>query len=137
MKILLEHIETSKDNFTFNDGLNFGRFYNHEKIPFEIYFSKKEIIELIEKEYEKIRDEIKNDDILNNDSSDFSNTKYCSLSELFNYESDFEAIIITFLDKIIYGKIFNENKNFKYIINSTSSIKIKDDIIIIKGNAYE
>ena len=34
MKILLEHIETSKDNFTFNDGLNFGRFYNHKKIPF-------------------------------------------------------------------------------------------------------
>jgi len=137
MKILLEHIETLKENFSVNDGLNFGRFYNHKKIPFEIYLSKKEIIELIEKEYIEIRDEIKNDDRLYNDSSDFTNTNYCSLNELFNHESDMEIILKTYLDKILYAKIFNDNYRIKYIINSTSSLKIRDHSIVLSGNVYE
>jgi len=137
MKILLDHVETTIESFTVNDGLNFGRFYNHKKIPFELYLSKKEIIKSIEKEYDKIRDELKNDDKLYNDSSDFTNTNYCSLNELFKHESDFEIILKTYLDRKLYGKIFNGNNKFRYVINSTSSIKIRDNSIVIRGEVYE
>ena len=137
MKILLDNIEVSKELFTVNDGLNYGRFFNYDTKEYKIQFTSFEIIELIEKEYYEIRDEIKIDDQTHKDTSDFTRTNYCSLKQLFNYEFDFEEIMKTYLHITLFKKVFiNQSKN-KYVINSTDSIKIKNNIITFKGRVFK
>ena len=137
MKIVLNKVEVAQNLFAVNNGLNFGRFFNTKTIDYEIHFSKNEILELLEKEYNEIRDEIKNDDEVYKDTSDFTNTNYCSLSELFNYETDFEDLIKTYLHLTLFNKIFTKTSKSKYVINSTEFIRIKENTVILKGKAFK
>lgn len=137
MKVLIDQIEVNKELFVVNDGLNYGRFFDKNTITYEIQFNTTEIIELIEKEYCIVRDEIKTDDIKYNDTSDFKKTNYCSFSQLLNHESDFEEIMKTYLLITLFQKVFTESSKKAYVINSTDSIKIKNDMIIFKGRVIE
>ncbi len=137
MKVLIDQIEVNKELLVVNDGLNYGRFFDKNTIAYEIQFNTTEIIELIEKDYCKVRDEIKTDDIKYNDTSDFTKTNYCSFSQLLNHESDFEEIMKTYLLITLFQKVFTESSKKAYVINSTDSIKIKNDMIIFKGRVIE
>ncbi len=137
MKVLLNQIEVNKELFIVNDGLNYGRFFDKKTKEYQIQLTNFEIIELIEKDYFRVRDEIKVDDKKNNDTSNFTKNNYCSLSELLNYKSDFEEIMKTYLDITLYKKVFTESSKKKYVINSTDSIKINNDIITFKGRVFE
>lgn len=137
MKVLLQGIETNKKQVTFNRGLNFGRFNGRSTKAYEIHISEIEFINLIEKEYDEIRDEIELDDKAMSETSHFSNTNYCSLTELLKYESDFEAIVTTYLDRLLFAKLFTESTESKYVINSTDAIKVHDNLIIFKGKIFE
>jgi hypothetical protein len=137
MKVLLNQIEINKELFIVNDSLNYGRFFDKKTKEYQIQLTNFEIIELIEKDYCKVRDEIKVDDKKNNDTSDFTKNNYCSLSELLNHKSDFEEIMKTYLDITLYKKVFTESSKKKYVINSTDSIKINNDIITFKGRVFE
>jgi hypothetical protein len=138
MKILLNNKEVDKSIFVVNDGMNYGRFFSREGKSYEFKISKSDILKLIEKEYNGVRDEIKLDDEIENDTSDFTNTSYCSLTELFEYEYDFEEIFKTYdLDRVLYGKVFPESSKIIYVINSTDTIKIIDDNVLFKGKVFE
>lgn len=137
MKVLLNQIEVNKELFIVNDGLNYGRFFDRKTKEYQIQLTNFEIIDLIEKEYCEVRDEIKIDDKINNDTSDFTKTNYCSLSQLLNHKSDFEEIMKTYLDKMLFKKVFAESAKKKFVINSTDSIIIKDDIITFNGRVFE
>ena len=80
-----------------------------------------------------VRDEIKNDDLAYNEKSDFTNTNYCSLAELFAFETDFEEIIKVYLDRTLFTKLFKYLPNNQFVINSTERIQIIKDTIIITG----
>ena len=88
-------------------------------------FTNFEIIELIEKEYCLVRDEIKIDDQIYKDTSDFTRTNYCSLPQLLYHESDFEEIMKTYLHITLFKKVFTALKSgpilFKTPPKSTSS----------------
>lgn len=137
MKVFLNRIEIDNESLCVNSGLNYGRFFNHKTKEYEIRLNDSEIINLIENEYNAVRDEIRIDDMLFNDTSDFSNTNYCSLIELLKYESHFELIMKTYLDRSLFGKLFTEMPNNKYVINSTDSICINKNEIVIKGKVYK
>lgn len=137
MKVLLNQVEVPKEIFIVNDGLNYGRFFDRKTVAYEIQLTNVEIMQLIEKEYNKVRDEIKLDDQLHNDTSDFRNTNYCSLPQLLQYESDFEEIMKTYLHITFLKKIFPESVKKEYVINSTDSIKMKNGMIVFKGKAFE
>ena len=138
MKILLNNKKVDKSIFVVNDGMNYGRFFGREDENYEFKISKSDILKLIEKEYNGVRDEIKLDDEIENDTSDFTNTSYCSLTELFEYEYDFEEIFKTYdLDRVLYGKVFPESSKTIYVINSTDTIKIIDDNVLFKGKVFE
>lgn len=137
MKVLLNQIEVNKELFIVNDGLNYGRFFDNKTKEYEIRLNDSEIINLIENEYNAVRDEIRIDDTIHNDTSDFSNTNYCSLTKLLEYESDFESIMKTYLDRNLFAKLFTETPNNKFVINSTESICINKNEIVIKGKVYE
>ncbi len=136
MIILLNNIKTTIEKFSVNNGLNYGDFLNYRTLDYEMHFTKNEVIQLIEKEYNDIRDEIKIDDEIYNDGSDFTNTNYCSLSELLNYETDFEEIIKTYLQLTLFNKIFSNTSKNQYVINSTDLIRIKKNTVIFKGKVF-
>lgn len=137
MKVYLNNVEVDKESLSVNSGLNYGRFFDANTKEYEIRLSTSEIINLIENEYNAVRDEIKVDDHLYNDQSDFSNINYCSLAELLNHESDFESIMKAYLDRNLFAKLFTETLNNKFVINSTESIRINKNEILIKGKVFE
>ena len=137
MHVLLDNIEVNKDILIVNDGLNYGRFFDRATKECEIKLTSAELIELLESEYNKVRDEIKTDDQLENDASEFTKTNYCSLPELLSHSSDFEAILKTYLHIMLFKKLFPVSKRKEFVINSTDSITIKDDIITIKGKVFK
>jgi len=137
MTVLLNHIEVAKELFIVNDSVNYGRFYDRKTKDYQIQLTQYEIIELIEKDYCEVRNELKRDDQNYNDTSDFTKTNYCSLAQLFHHEADFEAIIKTYLDRTLFQKLFTASSKPTYVINSTDAITIKNDIIIFKGRAFE
>ncbi len=137
MKVLLNNIEVTIDCFIVNDGLNYGRFFDRNTKEYEFQLTRRELIELIENEYNEVRDEIKLDDQLENDTSEFTNTNYCSLPKLLNHNSDFEAVMKTYLHITLFKKLFPESAKNQYVINSTDSITIKDDMITFKGKVFE
>ena len=104
MKVLLNNIEVNKELFIVNDGLNYGRFFDIKTKEYQIQFTNFEIIELIEKEYCEVRDEIKIDDQIYKDTSDFTRTNYCSLSQLLCHKFEFEEIMKTYLDITLFKK---------------------------------
>lgn len=137
MKLLLNTIEVPKEVFTVNGGLNYGRFYNHDTENYEIRLSSDEFITLIEQEYTSVRDEIKIDDEVNQEQSEFTATNYCSLLQLLNHASDLEEIVKTYLDITLLKKLFSTTSENTYVINSTDSITIVATTIIIKGRVFK
>lgn len=137
MKTFLNGIEVNNEIIVVNDGLNYGRFFDNEIHEYELHLSKIEFKHLIEKEYNKVRDEIKEDDILNNDSSDFRNSNYCSLSALFHFEEDFHAIMECYLDIALFKKVYRDTDKSKYVINSTDAVRIENNTIIFKGRVFK
>lgn len=136
MKVLLNNIEVTKETLAVNRGMNYGRFYNYYTETYEIQLSTSEFFHLIENDYDTIRNEIKMDDQLYKDDSDFKSTNYCSLSELLTYKSEFEAIVKTYLDQPLFDKLFSSSASNTFVVNSTESVSVIQNIIIIKGKAY-
>lgn len=137
MVILLNGIEVRSNILMVNDGLNYGRFFKHETKNYEIHLTNTEFLDLIENEYNLIRDELQLDDKANNDYSDFTNTSYCSLTKLLKHEIDFENILKTYLDIPLFKKIFTQSSENMYVINSTDSIKVNNDLVIFKGRVHK
>lgn len=137
MKILLNGKKVNSEILLVNDGLNYGCFFEHKTEEYELQLSILEFKDLIESDYNKVRDEIRIDDELYKDSSDFTKTNYCSLLELLNFKEDFEIIMSCYFDKILLGKVFKNNVKVKYVINSTDKIKVKNNIIILKGRVFK
>lgn len=137
MKVLLNGIEIDKALLTVNDGLNYGRFFDRKTEAYEIQLSDSELMYLIEKEYIEARDEIKLDDEMDQDTSDFTNTNYCSLRELLAHESDFEEVMKTYLHITLFKKIFADSPKNQYVINSTDLIRINNDTVILKGRVFK
>ncbi|WP_139181101.1 hypothetical protein [Winogradskyella thalassocola] len=136
MKVLLNNIEVTKETLLVNSGMNYGRFYNHYTEDYEIQLSTSEFIHLIESEYNNIRNEIKIDDQRHEDDSDFKSTNYCTLSELLVYKSEFEAIVKTYLDQILFDKLFSNSASNTFVINSTESVSVIENKVVISGKAY-
>ncbi len=137
MNILLNGIEAKTELFTVNSGLNYGRFFEQQAERYEVKINTSELVPLIKTEYNKTRDEIKADDQAYNDTSEFTNTNYCSLSELLTHEADFEEVMKAYLDRILLEKLFPDSEFNQYVINSTDSIKKTNNIVSIKGRALK
>jgi hypothetical protein len=136
MEILLDNIVVAPNLFCVNDGQNYGEFFNHKTKEYQVQIHKAAFIALIEIEYNQTRNEIKIDDAFENENSDFTNTNYCSLRELHNYPKDFLEIMKTYLHIDLLKKIFPSNEKNKYVINSTDSIILKDNLVLIKGRVW-
>lgn len=136
--IKLNNFEVKRDAFIVNDGMNYGRFFGVDQDEYEFQILKAEVLKYIEKDYNIVRDEIKLDDENEKETSDFSNTNYCSLVKLFEYEFDFSKICKIYdLDRVLFGKIFTNSSKAIYIINSTDEIKIDDDFVVFKGKVFK
>ncbi len=139
MKIILNNSRIDKSLININPGLNYGRFNIGNLIidNYKIIISKQELIQIIEKEYIEIRNEIQFDDKKYNDTSEFSVINYPSLNDLiFTYSYQFQEIFTTYLDKILFTKLFVESHNPEYIINCTDGVKLLDENIEIIGRTY-
>lgn len=130
-------IET--DALGINTGLNFGRFdhYAGEPQKYSITITISHFIQLMEDQYNIVKDEIKADDKLNNDNSEFSQVGYCSLKDLIDeHEEEVVIIVSTYLRDALFDKLLNNSGNVRYVINSLDGILRKDDVLEITGKSY-
>ena len=135
-KLTVNNKNILKEDLGYNDGLKFGRFdQNSVIVPYEIYVNKVDFINQLESFYNSVREEIKLDDLKHKDTSDFSETNYCSLSELLNKSYYFKEIFTTYLRDFFF-KDFIQHKNYKFYINSIDDILVDEDIRI-QGKAIK
>ncbi len=81
--ILIDNISINQDNIAYNNGLNFGRFTtSSETKDFTIEITKAAFLLKLNDIYDVVKSEIKVDDDMYNDTSEFSKVNYCSLEEL-------------------------------------------------------
>ena len=137
MKVFINSIEVDKKLITVNDGLNFGRFLDRITMAYEIQLADYELIQLIEKEYIAVRDEIKLDDERQQDTSEFTSTNYCALKDLLDHASDFEEVMKTYLANTLFRKAFPEATQNHYVINSMDLIRINNGTITLIGKVFE
>ncbi|MEH0153217.1 hypothetical protein V6R21_03665 [Limibacter armeniacum] len=136
MKVFLSGNLIASEILTVNDGLNYGRFFNADIEKYEVRLTQKEFVNLIEREYNQVRDEIRVDDATYHDTSDFSASNYCTLEELFSFSIEFELIFKNYLDRIIFSKLFPVSSENRFVINSTEKVAIIEGDIVITGGAY-
>lgn len=138
MNVYINDFEVDKSLIYFNTGLNFGRFdFDGIQIDnYKITLSVAEFIGLIEADYNKIRDEIKLDDEVQDETSPFTAISYGTITELLQNKESLQEIITTYLDTILFGKLFLQTKNPGFIINSTDLVAKMNNQIEISGRSY-
>ncbi|TBW29977.1 hypothetical protein [Gramella sp. KN1008] len=137
MKVFLNGTKIEKKLIGVNDGLNFGRFSDKGVEDYTIQLSTSKFLDLQEKEYVSVRDQIKEDDERYQDGSDFQSVDYCSLPQLLKDELALEEILKTYFDHILLNKLFDWRPSKKYIINSLDSVRIEDGKILIEGKFFQ
>ena len=139
MNVFINGTEISSALITINSGLNFSRFDAEELIvkSYTINIDFQEFVDVIEATYNFIRDEIKLDDLEQNEISEFSKTGYCSLNVLMNHKEDLKKIILNYLDRPLLEKLVISNQSAIYVINSTDRIEIENSIVKISGRLFE
>lgn len=114
---------------TFNSGLNFNRFYSDDTIKnFSLTISKTEFLTKLNDIYDVVKTEIKIDDDMYNDSSEFSKVNYCSLEELLEKPTSLFEIFTTYLTDAFF--VNQQVENAKYIINAITNITVEEHITL-------
>jgi len=138
VRILIDGENISPLFVSVNDGLNFGRLTGSGIFKtYSLVLSKNEFIDVLSNDYQKIRHEIKADDEKYGDGSDFLNAGYPSLSELLNFKKEFYSIFTTWLDRLLFLKLFPASDHTKFIIGSTDAITWDGSEIEITGKVYQ
>jgi len=138
MKVYINNSEVDKSLITVNTGLNYGRF-NYEELVIDTYkiiIPIQEFIDAIEPDYNSIRDEIKMDDEKLNETSVFTNINYGSMTVLLKDRKALQEITFTYLDSILFSKLFSQTIHPNYIINSTDLVEVFEDAIEISGRSF-
>jgi hypothetical protein len=138
MKILINGSEVDKCLVNVNTGLNYGRF-NYEGLMvdrYQVTLSFVEFTDAIEGDYNSIRDEIKMDDALYQETSVFTKVGYGTANDLLQYQQALQEIVTTYLDRILFEKLFSIKGKATFIINSTDEVAIKNDTLVISGQCY-
>ena len=129
-KVFIDNIEVSEEIITYNNGLNFNRVLEDTVIkPYRFYLSKQEFIEVIEPHYITARDEIKLDDEMYNETSDFKESDYYSFLELLEKPKYLYEIFDWYLRHYLFFT-YVKNENAKYVINSIDSVTVGDQVQI-------
>ena len=127
--ILIDNISVNQDDITYNDGLNFGRFTtSSETKDFTIEITKAAFLLKLNDIYDVVKSEIKIDDDMYNDTSEFSKVNYCSLEELLTKPTSLFEIFTTYLQDPFF--VYLTSKNPTFVINSISKIIVANDIKI-------
>lgn len=134
MKAFINNKEISLSDLSYNDGLNFNRFFDSNVLSYSLIVTKNTFIKSLEKEYNRIKDEIQLDDLQYNELSDFSEINYCSFEKLLDNPEYLLNIFKDFLRNDFF-KMLSENSNSKFVINSIDSVENAKEITI-KGRAF-
>jgi len=135
ISIFIDNSQISKETISYNDGLNFNRFFNDTVVkPFRVQITKENFLSILEEEYSTVRDEIKEDDLLNNDSSDFKEVHYCSLQELLQKPKNLHSIFETYLRSFFFKELA-QNRKAIYVMNSIDAIEV-NEFVEIYGKAF-
>ncbi|MDG5490972.1 hypothetical protein [Psychroserpens sp. SPM9] len=138
MKVSINGLRVDKSLISVNSGLNYGRFdyTNLEVSKYKIILASHEFIALIEDTYNSVRDEIKQDDEAQNETSAFTTINYGSITQLLQNQQALQDITTTYLDLMLFDKLFTQSNNPHYIINSTEQVEMINDNIEISGISY-
>lgn len=143
IKIFLNGEEIEIHKISYNSGMNYGQMHRIESDRighYEIRISKHHFISNIADFYNSVRDEIKNDDLKHDDDSPFKESNYKDLADLLYPGSPlietFGFVERDFLANVFDHLLHDENTKLKGIINSTDSIDIEQEQVIIKGRTF-
>lgn len=132
MQFSINNTRTPTSEFTYNDGLNFGRFSEHCIVNnFQLILTKQEFLDRLNEVYNTIKKENLLEDKKYNETSDFSKTNYCTLQELLMQPKALFEIFNWYLSDDFFSE-FAKNKA-KYIINKLEDLQVTADKVIIFG----
>lgn len=138
MKFYINDKEVDVTLLSFNAGLNYGRF-NYEGLVIDNYvisLTEMEFIEIVEQEYNRVRDEIKLDDESQNETSEFSVIQYGSVERLISSKQALQDVTISYLDRFLFGDLFPQVESAIYVINSTEMVSAVNGMIEISGRTF-
>ncbi|GAA0878715.1 hypothetical protein GCM10009119_16830 [Algoriphagus jejuensis] len=138
MKVYINEEEVDANLMSVNTGLNFGRF-DYEGLVvsyYKIVLPTTAFIEAIEQEYTDIRDEIKLDDEEQKETSEFTAIQYGPISKLIENAQALRDVTVTYLDKPLFCKLFEQSDEGTFVINSTDLVEVVADRIEISGRCH-
>ncbi len=121
-----------------NHGMQFDQFRN-SALSYDNYklsIERGEFVELFENDFILARDEIKADDILCNEESEFIASGYSDLEEMFSFKDDLAEVIKIYIERKIFEVLLPLEVKKGYIINSIDSVEVTDSEINILGRTY-
>ena len=120
-----------------NDGLNYGRFFDHAPIDYQAVLPIA-CLDWYAPEFAALADEMRKDDEHDDDPSSFAQIGWCrTLPEAAEHPSVLADIVETFCDRPLLEHHFPfEQSRSQYVINATDAVFVLAGQIIIRGRCW-
>ena len=138
MRLTVDNADADLSLVTYNDGLNYGRFDvpDLEVHTYSLFFPRAEFVRLLGDVYDKCIAELKRDDEITGEMSDLSAAGWPALADLLSRNALAVETIETFFDRDTFHAFGLYKPNADLIINSTDTIRVDTDNVIISGRCF-
>jgi hypothetical protein len=139
MKLCIDGKPIAPKLVTYNSGLNYGRFDRGEGLEvhaYELTLEKSELVESFAAQYAAVSEEIRRDDELVSDWSQFKGMGYVSLAEAFAFPELLAKAITVYFDRDILETCLPRPNDPQYVINSTDRVSVLPARIILEGRCF-
>ena len=138
MRLTVDNADADISLVTYNDGLNYGRFDapDLEVYPYSAFFPRAEFVRLLADIYDKCNVELKRDDEITGEVSELAAAGWPSLADLLSRSDLAVETIETFFDRDTFHAFGLYQSNADLVINSTDSVHLDADNVIISGRCF-
>jgi hypothetical protein len=121
-----------------NDGLNYGRFDapGLEVHAYEVRIGIEEVLAAMSAEFEKLVEEMRTDDLLDDEPSALMRMGYPTMRDAFAHPDDLREVIRIFMHREILWTFARFSEQSQYIINSTDAIHVDPNGLRFVGRCF-
>jgi len=121
---------------TFNDGLNYGRFYGVDAglSSVRLFVERADLVRRFSKTFNAVSEELRIDDETYGDDSPFTGLRYAPLAAAFEQPEKL-AEALRFLDRDIFAIYIGHFDDCRFVLNSTDTINVSPQGVSFEGKA--
>lgn len=138
MNVYIDGLEVSPNNVTYNNGEDFGRFNTSGIIVhhYKMVIHKNELLASLRHEFWALLEEAREDENMFHGGSPFKKSGYKPLHEMFGFPKELALTIKIWFDRYLFEKLLPKQDGYSYMINSTDSISVDGEEVIINGRSF-